>query len=91
MSDQFTRAFVADMFRNVDLADFAARVVQDALTAARPAHWLRRAAEFEAARPRPGDYHGQATPDEIAALDDRLALIAEQCRLHADLLRQCAP
>lgn len=62
------------------LDQFAARLVQDAIASAMPATWLRRAAQFEAARPRPGDYVGRATPEQITERDRRLRALAEACR-----------
>lgn len=65
------------------LAHFQARVIQDALAAALAATWERRAAAFDAARPRPGDFTGLATPEDLAAQDQRLAAIASACRARA--------
>ena len=70
---------------------FRARVLQDALTEATAAYWERRAAMFEWARPRRGDFVGQATPAELADADARCAMIAENCRRHAKLLRSLYP
>lgn len=70
------------------LDDFARRVLQDAMTEATAAYWLRRAAELEAARPRPGDFNGNATEAELAARDRRLANDAEGCRQRARLLTE---
>lgn len=69
------------------LTNFAARVMQDAMSEATSAYWLRRAAQFEAARPRPGEFHGRATPEKLRAQDARLARTAEMCRRRADLTR----
>lgn len=62
---------------------FRARVLQDALTEATAAYWLRRARQFEAARPRPGDYHGAATVDELRDGWRRLTGVAQACRNRA--------
>ena len=66
----------------------AVRAVQEALTAAVPAYWLRRAAEYEDARPRPGDWPGTATEAELAERWQRLTATAEACRLHARFISE---
>ena len=68
-------------------AQILARSLQDGLAEFLPDYWLRRAEAWEAARPRPGDYRGNATPDQLRAADARCAQIAENCRNHAALLR----
>lgn len=62
------------------------RFLQDAFTEARAAQWRRRAEAFEWCRPRPGDFNGRATADELAARDARLARLARLCRFHARLI-----
>jgi hypothetical protein len=62
------------------------RVVQDALNDALACTMRRRAELFEWARPRPGEYAGQATPAELAARDRLLAAQAKACRNKAILL-----
>lgn len=64
---------------------FRARVLQDALTEALAEHHLRRAMQLDAARPRPGDYTGAATPEQLAAQDERLSAAAAACRHRATL------
>jgi hypothetical protein len=63
------------------------RVVEEALTAALPAFWERRAEQLDDARPRPTDFHGRASSAELAERDRRLAEQAAACREHAELLR----
>lgn len=62
---------------------FRKRVVQDALAEATAAYWQRRAEEFDAALPRPGDYPGEATPEEREARRQRVAQTALACRQRA--------
>lgn len=81
-SDQH-RPSAASLREHVE--NFRRRVLQDALLEAEAAYWLRRAEAFEAARPRPGEYVGQATPLELAARDDRLVTTALACRRRAQL------
>ncbi len=68
------------------VAHFRARVVQDALIEASAAQWRVRATVFHAARPRPGDFTGRATPEQLAAIDTRLAAIALACRNRATFI-----
>lgn len=59
---------------------FRARLLQDALSEATSAYWLRRARAFEAARPRPGDFTGQATLQDLVDQSQRLQRAADACR-----------
>ncbi len=70
---------------SIDLEHFGARLLVDAFLEASRSYHLRRALEFDAARSRPGDYVGDATPDEIAARDGRLTSLANACRARASL------
>lgn len=83
-SDQRT---TRNALEELDLSGMVRRLLQDAFTAAIPGQWERRARVFESCRPRPGDYTGAATRDELAALDHRNAVSAAQCRMHAAMLR----
>lgn len=71
-----------------ELTRFSVRLIQDAIATAAPWFWLRRAQTFEDARPRSGDYIGQATAADLAERDARLAGSAEVCRLHARFLTE---
>lgn len=70
----------------VSLGDHGRRLVEEALLSALPGSWERRAAEFEAARPRPSDFNGRASVAELAARDRRCAEAAQACRDRAALL-----
>ena len=50
------------------------------------AQWRARAEEYRAARPRPGDYTGQATVEDLREQWRRLASIAEACEARARFL-----
>lgn len=67
--------------------EFSACVVADAMYESEGAYWLRRAAALEWARPRPGDFTGRATAEEIRERDRRLAEQAAACRARAELHR----
>lgn len=68
------------------LERFTLRCLQDALTSGTRTHWHRRADALEDARPRFGDFHGEASRESLRARYARLTLQAEQCRVHAELL-----
>lgn len=68
----------------LDLLNWSAlRMLQDALLDGDVRYWQRRAEDFEWARPRPGEWRGQATEAERAERDQRLAETAEACRAKA--------
>lgn len=59
---------------------FAVRVLQDAFTSAHRACLLRRAEQIEASRPRPGDFTGRATREDLARRGRELTEIASALR-----------
>lgn len=59
------------------------RVLFDVYHHASAAQWRRRALQLEAARPRAGDFHGQASRHELRAQWDRLTEAADACRTRA--------
>lgn len=69
----------------LDVEHFRARVVQDALAEALAMQWERRAAVFMAARPRAGDFNGNATAAELAARAARCTAVAEASHAAARL------
>lgn len=60
-------------------------VLLDALLAGERLWWLKRAEDFERAKPRPGEYHGAATEAELSAQWQRLDRIARACRARAEV------
>jgi hypothetical protein len=52
--------------------------------------WRWRAEQFHQARPRAGEYHGQATPEELTQAWYRCDEIARACLAKADLLDMLA-
>jgi hypothetical protein len=62
------------------------RAVQESLNDALACTWRRKADLFEWARPRAGEFTGDATPDELAERDRKLAAQAAACRHKAELL-----
>lgn len=62
---------------------FRARVLQDAFNEAKSSYWLRRAQQFEDARPGIGDFHGNQTTDQLRARWYELTGIATACRNRA--------
>lgn len=70
--------------RGADYAEhFTARVVQDAVNEALAATWQRRRAAFLAALPRPTDYRGRATLEELGQRYAELRRIADACQARA--------
>ena len=59
------------------------RAVQDAITSNLGWQMRRRADLFEAAAPRPDDFHGQATEADLAAARDRCRDVALALRSRA--------
>jgi hypothetical protein len=70
----------------LDLDHFRARILQDALTEATAQYWIHRARQFQQAAPRKGDYHGQATAEELREAWYRCVATSEACLRHADLI-----
>jgi hypothetical protein len=75
--------------------DIQLRLLHNALTEAAaeatPEHWQRRADTFENARPRPGDYNGRATAQDLAERDARCAATAQACGNKAAFLLMDTP
>jgi hypothetical protein len=76
---------------NVDLDHFRARILQDCLTEATAAYWLRRSVAFEEAAPRPVDFHGSATQEELRERWKECMATARACRRHAQLIMDSRP
>jgi len=62
---------------------FTARVVQDAVNEALAATWQRRRDAFLAARPRPDDFPGRRTREELRARWIELTAIGDACTARA--------
>lgn len=70
----------------VDHVDhFQQRVIREAIRDAERGQNLRRAAEWEAAAPRPGDYTGQATREQLEEAYRRCRGIAAAYRARAEV------
>lgn len=67
------------------LTTFERRILADVLRTATASYWNRRAAEFEAAKPRPDEFHGNATRDELSAAWRRCDDAARACRARAEV------
>jgi hypothetical protein len=76
---------------HIDLDHFRARILQDALTEATAQYWIHRAYQFQQAAPRLGEYHGNATRDELNEAWTRCYATAGACRAHAELISQARP
>jgi len=64
---------------------FRLRVMEDAFTEATAAYWLRRADQFEWARPTLDDFAGNATDTQRRAKWHELAAVARACRARASV------
>lgn len=64
-----------------------ASVISDVLREGEAIYWLRRAQQFEDAKPRQGDFHGLATREELSAAWQRCNGLAEACRARAAVAR----
>lgn len=69
------------------LGNIVPHILAGAMAEGMARFWERRAATMEDARPRPGDFVGNATQSELAERFQRLTNAALQCRRHAQLLR----
>jgi hypothetical protein len=70
----------------IDLDHFRARILQDALTEATAQYWVHRAYQFQQAAPRPTDYRGNATPEQLTEAWVQCLITAAACRRHAELI-----
>jgi len=81
------RAEVAKLVGRIDVDErIRIRAVQEAVGNAAAFTWTRRAELLEFALSREGDFRGQATDEQIAERDRRLAAQVAACRHRAELL-----
>jgi hypothetical protein len=76
---------------SIDIDHFRARVLQDCLTEATAQYWVHRAHQFQQAAPRLGEFHGDATREELNEAWTRCHATSQACLQHADLLRRDYP
>jgi hypothetical protein len=62
------------------------RGAQHAILRASGWYWVMRAEMFDWARPRPGDFAGAATPEELVEADRRCSATRDTCLAKAALL-----
>ncbi|MFL6109484.1 MAG: hypothetical protein ACJ72L_21170, partial [Marmoricola sp.] len=67
------------------MSPFDYGVLYDAYTTGRKAWWLKRAEDFEAAKPRLDDFHGGATPGQLSERWRFCERVARACRAKAAL------
>jgi hypothetical protein len=70
----------------LDIDHFRARILQDALTEATAQYWVHRAHQFQQAAPRPDDYRGNATPEQLTDAWVQCMTTVAACRRHGDLV-----
>jgi hypothetical protein len=86
------RQMLRELLARIDLGEaMRRRAVQQAITDALPETWRRRAQDFRAAAPKPGDHPGQATLLELAERGQECLAIALACERHAALLETGPP
>jgi len=71
----------------LDLEHFRARVLQDALDQATVSYWIGRHAALSASLPRPGDYVGRASAEELNAREARVRRELQAIERHVYLLQ----
>jgi hypothetical protein len=71
---------------SIDIDHFRARILQDALSEATAQYWVHRAHQFQQAAPRLGEFHGNATRDELNEAWTRCMNTMQACLSHADLI-----
>jgi hypothetical protein len=82
-----TRTRLRRLVHQIDLDEaMRRRSVQQAILQAESWWWRMRAEQFHQARPRRGDFHGNATPAELWEAWERCNGIAQACLNKADLL-----
>lgn len=78
---------ITRIIRQIDLDEAARRrAMQEAISYALAGQWRRRAETFEDAVPRPGDFTGRATQEELVEATERCRLTALACRQRAALI-----
>lgn len=66
------------------------RIAQQTILEADPEYWVRQATAFDQARPRPGDFTGSATPEDLAALEQRCREMRDACLERAEQVSDVA-
>lgn len=74
-----------DVAASDQIDDFRRRLIQEVMAHGSSRYWHRRAATFEWARPRPGDFLGTAGEERARELDARLVATRDACRQRATL------
>jgi hypothetical protein len=81
------RATLRRLIAQIDIDEqLRKRAAQQAILQAEAWHWGQRAEEFKDARPKPGDFNGNATAEMLAEADERCRLTALACRRKAAFL-----
>lgn len=71
---------------NTSADPFTWSVLADAYNIGRRLWWLRRARDFENAKPLPGEFHGNATREQLSARWRWCDDVARACRAKAELV-----
>jgi hypothetical protein len=83
------RRRLRSLLERIDLTEpMRRRAIQQAILQAESWWWAWRAEQFHAAAPKPGDYNGQASAQELAEASERCVGAARACWSHAHLLAE---
>lgn len=69
-----------------DVDPFTWGVLADAYNVGRRLWWLKRAQDFEAAKPLPGEFHGNETREQLSARWRWCDEVARACRAKAEMV-----
>jgi hypothetical protein len=69
-----------------DLDPFSWGVLADAYNVGHRLWWVRRARDFDNAKPLPGEYHGNATREQLSARWRWCDEVARACRAKAEMV-----
>lgn len=64
---------------------FTRGVLYDALVSGQKQYWLKRAADFEAAKPKLGEFYGSTGPEDLNSRWRLLDEVARACRARAEI------
>lgn len=80
------RTRLRQLLQQIDLDEqLRRRAVQQAILQAEAWWWRWRAEQFDQARPRPSDFNGRASAEELAAAEERCRGVVHACLAKAAL------
>lgn len=73
--------------KSAPLDNFTRGILADAFREGQRQWWLKRAEDFERAKPKSGDFHGRATREELSRRWQWLDGVERACRAKAEMVR----